>query len=134
MDAIEYYFRTVSLWIVLALPIVFAVLTFVVSASFFRFISAAVFAVSAWWLLTQPLATYGQVFLWIGVLYIGLAIMMPFAKIGRTNAGEDTADIKEPETSLDRYIARTSKQNAQVRKLRSIGGRKTVYKNPYDEE
>lgn len=132
MTAIEYYFRTASLWIVLALPIVFAVLTFAVSASFFRFIAAASFAIAAWWLLTQPEASYGQAFLWIGVLYIGLAVMMPFAKIA-TGKKEDELDVKEKETSLDRYAAKLTKNDAKYAKLRSLGRKKTIRRNPYEE-
>lgn len=130
MDAIEYYFRTTSLWIVLGLPIVFAILTFALSASYFRFIAAASFAVCAWWLLTQPAATYGQVFLWIGVLYIGLAIMMPFARVG--SKVEDA--VEKEETALDRYEARMKATNDRVQRLRSLGNRKTVIKNPYSGE
>ena len=130
MNAIEYYFRTASLWIALGLPIVFAILTFALAASYFRFIAAVTFAVSAWWLLTQPLATYGQIFLWIGVMYIGLAVMMPFARIGAKV--EDA--VEKEESALDRYEARMKKTSDKVQRLRNLGGRRTVIKNPYEGE
>lgn len=134
MDAVEYYFRTASLWIVLGLPIVFAVLAFVVSASYFRFIAAAMFALASWWLLTEPPVMWIRLSQGIGMMYIILAIMMPFVRIGKNKIEEDVMDTADPESSLDRYAARLDKQQAKYRKMRGMGRRKIIRANPYGEE
>lgn len=133
MTSMQVFLQTSMLVILITLPVVFAVLTFAISASFFRFMSSATFALGAWYLLSQA-ATGGNFYQWLGILYIGLAVMMPFAKIATTNKNEDTMDKKEDITSLDRYAEKLAKNDAKYAKLRGLGRRKIIRRNPYEEE
>lgn len=132
VDPMQIFLQTAMLIISIALPIAFVVLTFTMSASFFRFVAAATFAISAWYLY-QRAALGGDAYQWIATLYVGLAVMMPFAKIARKNATEDMMDNTELETSLDRYAARLAKNDAKYAKLRSLGRKRTIRRNPYEE-
>ena len=127
MDPMLVFLQTSMLWISIGLPVVFAILTFTLSASFFRFIASGTFAIGAWYILTQSILG-GIGYQVIGVLYIGLAIAMPFAKI--TSKNEDSAD-KPEDTALSRYEQRMKTTQDRVSRLRRLGGRKTVVKNPY---
>jgi len=120
----------------LLIPIALVILTFMISASFFRFLTAGAFAICSYWLFhqTSTLPAMDYLYQGFGYLWIGGAIMMPFARIGKNKVEEDRMDTADPESSLDRYANRLEKQQAKYKKMRGMGRRKIIRGNPYGED